>query len=497
PTPTDFDLMAHDYRPGDRSRREDDRYLFLEALLSARDQLYIGWNGRDIRDNSARPPSVLVGQLRDHLAAAWRPADGDGTGLDEPAALLDQLTVLHPLQPFSRANFPADGQDELFTYAREWRAALADRGSGGEKGDSPLLSSVSREDKRGLSPFSPLPVLEREAPVGPAELAAFLKNPVQAFCQQRLGVHFDDNDEGGEDVEPLALAGLEAWQARDELARAVLPQADHPAGDAEAALGAGLARLRRSGRLPPGALGGILAGDLHREVAELYDQYAAWAHAFPLRDPDRLDGPLELTFEHEGLRVEGWLAELRDAGGTPLRLAHRVSHLRLPRAPFLRFDHLAEAWLDHLLACAGGHGLLSVLVAGDTSVQLAPLAAAEARTHLERLLEAWRYDQTRPLPVTCQAACTWLEAQHRRDHAKNKGKPPDPDKAVRDFFDGNTRHPGEGGRNAYLQRLYPDADGLLADGTFHDWTEALYRPLFEAVERVDAPTTAPGEEATA
>ncbi|MDX1392258.1 MAG: exodeoxyribonuclease V subunit gamma, partial [Rheinheimera sp.] len=39
----DFDLMAHDYRPGDRSRRDDDRYLFLEALLSARDALYLSW----------------------------------------------------------------------------------------------------------------------------------------------------------------------------------------------------------------------------------------------------------------------------------------------------------------------------------------------------------------------------------------------------------------------------------------------------------------------
>jgi exodeoxyribonuclease V gamma subunit len=36
--PMDFDLMGRDYRPGDRSRREDDRYLFLEALLSARER---------------------------------------------------------------------------------------------------------------------------------------------------------------------------------------------------------------------------------------------------------------------------------------------------------------------------------------------------------------------------------------------------------------------------------------------------------------------------
>ena len=66
-----FDLMAGPgrYRPGDRSRREDDRYLFLEALLSAREVLYISYIGRDERDNSPRVPSVeeierLLGQAK-------------------------------------------------------------------------------------------------------------------------------------------------------------------------------------------------------------------------------------------------------------------------------------------------------------------------------------------------------------------------------------------------------------------------------------------------
>lgn len=80
--PLDFDLMASDYRPGDRSRREDDRYLLLEALLSARDQLYVSWVGRSIRDNSERPASVLIGQLRDHggrLAAGRRGAGAAST----------------------------------------------------------------------------------------------------------------------------------------------------------------------------------------------------------------------------------------------------------------------------------------------------------------------------------------------------------------------------------------------------------------------------------
>jgi hypothetical protein len=53
-----FDRMAVNPMPGDRNRRHDDLYLFLEALLSARNVLYVSWIGRDQQDNSLRQPSV-------------------------------------------------------------------------------------------------------------------------------------------------------------------------------------------------------------------------------------------------------------------------------------------------------------------------------------------------------------------------------------------------------------------------------------------------------
>src|SRR5256885_14391599 len=84
-------------RPGDRARRDDDRQLMLEALLSARRALYISWAGHHVRDNSEQPPSVLVSQLRDYLETGWR---GEG---GQP--LLAQRTQQHPLQPFSRRYF--------------------------------------------------------------------------------------------------------------------------------------------------------------------------------------------------------------------------------------------------------------------------------------------------------------------------------------------------------------------------------------------------------
>ncbi|MEA2080199.1 MAG: exodeoxyribonuclease V subunit gamma, partial [Pseudomonadota bacterium] len=65
--PFGFDLMAREQRKGDRSTRDDDRYLFLEALLATRERLYISYVGQDIRDNGVIPPSVLVSELQDYL----------------------------------------------------------------------------------------------------------------------------------------------------------------------------------------------------------------------------------------------------------------------------------------------------------------------------------------------------------------------------------------------------------------------------------------------
>ncbi len=50
--PLAFDLIARRPRPGDRSRRDDDRYLFLEALLAARRRFYVSFVGQDIQDNT-------------------------------------------------------------------------------------------------------------------------------------------------------------------------------------------------------------------------------------------------------------------------------------------------------------------------------------------------------------------------------------------------------------------------------------------------------------
>ena len=62
-----FDLIDRHPRRGDRSKRDDDRYLFLETLLSARERLIIFYTGQSIRDNACIPPTVVMSELLDYI----------------------------------------------------------------------------------------------------------------------------------------------------------------------------------------------------------------------------------------------------------------------------------------------------------------------------------------------------------------------------------------------------------------------------------------------
>ncbi|MEN9849251.1 MAG: hypothetical protein RL368_1991, partial [Pseudomonadota bacterium] len=70
-----FDLIADHPKPGDRSRRNSDCYLFLEALLSARQHFYMSYVGHSIREEANFPPSVLVNELQDYIRKGFQFTD--------------------------------------------------------------------------------------------------------------------------------------------------------------------------------------------------------------------------------------------------------------------------------------------------------------------------------------------------------------------------------------------------------------------------------------
>ncbi|PWV75824.1 exodeoxyribonuclease V subunit gamma [Halomonas sp. A11-A] len=476
--PLDIDLMAQDYRPGDRSRREDDRYLFLEALLSARDRLSISWVGRSIVDNSEQPPSVLLGQLRDHLARGWRLADHEED--DGGKALLAALTTEHPLQPFSIEYF-REGSS-LTTYAHEWRELHLP----GDEGAPP--------EPVPLTPF------RQESPLTLAQLGDFLRAPVQAFTTTRLKVFLEVEAMERLDHEPFTLGGLDHWQLQHALIEA--SRAAVEAGEPhEPAMLATLERLERQGRLAMGGFAERMRDSLIEPMESLFADYRQvldeWPHAMeePLTVSLDLREALGEGGEEKpgrGLALEDWLGELR-VNDAIERCRVLLTTSSLVNKGKYHWKHWLGPWVAHLAGQLEGP-MTTRLLSRAGGGTLAPLPAEEARARLADIAAAWQHGMTTPLPLARDTAFAWLEkggspAAMARCLAGTASEEDDKAwKAASTVFYGsgfNNDH-GERGRDPYLLRQWPELDDLVHSpegGGFAELAERLYAPLLRAVKK--------------
>ncbi len=182
-----FDLTANKPRRGDRSRRDEDRYLFLESILATRSRLMISFTGQSVHDNSTLPPSVLVNELLDTLAIY--------TG-DKPESFICN----HPLQAFSPRYFQENS--DLFSYANEYL-------------------KLHRNDKTEELP-SDIFINERLAELEDSykritldELIKFYQNPARSFLQQRFSIQTFDDDITLPIREPFELESFKDREIRE------------------------------------------------------------------------------------------------------------------------------------------------------------------------------------------------------------------------------------------------------------------------------------------
>ena len=533
--PADFDLMGQDYRPGDRSRREDDRYLFLEALLSAREQLSISWVGRSVHDDSPRPPSVLVAQLRDHIVAGWRL---NGRDEETGAALLEALTTQHRLQPFSRAYFVREGaagamragDDDLFSYSNEWRMALQqaemghdDPASEGAKVVSDIAeNAVNAASESGSSRWPMLPPAEWPEELTLEELTRFLKRPVAYFFRKRLDIHWQDEDAVVPDHEPFSLDGLQQWQLQADLIAAQ----QHRVAVTLSSLGAetrepgstsgvpedlagvlaeeraeALTRFARAGQLPVGAFGELMREKLDAPMAEMFETYLKEIGRCPTVLPDEAF----LWSEQPSVSplVVGTLDQLRAGSeGERVRLLISASNLVNKgsgkkassdkgqksssgggKESSYRHDKLLDYWVYHVAGNLSGKPLRTRIIGKEGStVELMPLDREAALAYWQDLLQAWNLACRRPLPLAAKTGFAWVFGGSSEDPAKRQ-------RAAHAAYEGSESGFGGAGecqRDEYLMRAYPDFQALEEDGEFAQWTERLLQPLADAIVRKGA-----------
>lgn len=391
-----FDLMADHPRRGDRSRRDDDRYLFLEALLSARDRFYVSYIGRNVQDNSAKVPSVLVSELLENCQQNYRFTDQN---------LLEKLTTEHPLQPFSAAYFQADGTSKLFSYASEWLPVLH-RYSCPE---SSFLQAPLAEE--------PLPQLEL------ADLLAFARNPVKHFFQRRLKVYFSDYSIEHQDEEPFELDGLEQYQLKQQLLTAALK------GES---LTQTLERVQASGLLPVGLAGDFQTRKLAYDCAELGQKIAPYISENQARIECRLlFGETELS---------GWINGIHDKGLLRYRPANTKGR------------DLILLWLEHLVLHAMGRSGNSLFFGLNGRLWFKPLLQSTAIDYLQQWLDCYRQGLREPLPLPADSA--WVLVSEALEKGQEYGL-----EKARSCFNHDRFSPGEAD-DVYISRVFPEFASL-------------------------------------
>ncbi|MEZ8193473.1 exodeoxyribonuclease V subunit gamma [Vibrio cortegadensis] len=456
--PEGFDLMngPAKARAGDRSRRDDDRYLFLEAMLSAQQGLYVSYVGRSIQDNTERVPSVLVSELLEYCQQNYCLQGSESLASDESGQqLLNALVEHHAMVPFSQNAFmSADVQasstidhsssirSQQSSYAKEWLPAVN------------RLGQSSDDFKRKLGDYLLDVVYPLELDL--VELQKFWRLPVQYFFNRRLKVVFEAPLPVMEDDEPFVLNGLDSFKLRDQLLDVLLTAKLHTHQDPKDALNGFIEQQRAQGKLPVGAFGDI-EFETNRVQAEQLVEELAFICGKPIDDIE-IDLTLNAlankeTGEENAVHLTGWLTK------------HYQSGLVRYRSGKIRPQDYLSAWIDHLSCAAMGHSKTTHLIGYDRKEGVVHMMyppmndRSEALDILNELVRLFYQGMTEPLPYFPKTALAGVEAGFSRGNWVD-----DEEKSLKkmaDTFNDGYAFTGEG-RDSYIARIWPKWDDELA-----------------------------------
>ncbi len=282
-----FDLLGKDFQPGDRSRRADDRYQFLEILLSARQQVIITYIGQSISENEEIPASVVIHELLDIMQAHYQ---------------LHDLVIKHPLQSFSPRYFCGDKL--LVSYSKtDFATARA--------------LSQSKTDKNPW--WQGQAIAEQQSLVEVQDLLRFYRHPQKYFLQQRLNIRLQGIEADVQEHEPFSIEGMDNYLLNDQWVEAML-QEDNLS----------LAKLKAQGRWISGELGVIEFNAREQEIQQFVEKIES-------KQAGTKQEPIAIDLKIGSVRLVGTIAHQYSEGS----LMYRYSPLK--------GKDFILAWLQHLI----------------------------------------------------------------------------------------------------------------------------------------------------
>ena len=423
--PVSFDLMAKERRMGDRSIKDEDKYMFLEAILSARKTLSISYVGQSGKDNATLPPSNLLNELLHYIDGGYRLEKGK---------LIDRLVTRHPLQAFSPKYF--DGTDErLFSYSKENCRAAKSVGAIGDR--QPFLTHC--------------PNFTTEI-ADAGLLVRFFANPCEYLLTEGLGLTLERKRESPRDQELFSLDSLSSYLIQSELLR----------NRYRSAASSDIKEIYRAkDRLPLRNIGDLQYRELEKEthvLFELIDPYV-------LRKSQET---LHYDFRCNGLRLTGRLDNIWDGTLVHFSPVRCKAKLRL------------QLWIEQLVYhCATGRPIPGILISKSADygkkkrryVRYSCTTIETPEAHLAMLVDYFFRGHGEPLAFFPESALQYVVTRGAKTEEAAETKAKQEWEGVGDFKEGERKDP-------YIHCCFQHT--TLCETDFRQIGSDILEPLLEA-----------------
>ncbi|WP_299268088.1 exodeoxyribonuclease V subunit gamma [uncultured Psychrosphaera sp.] len=429
--PISFDLVGlNNPRKGDRSPKLDERYLFLEAVSSARNKLHLSFIGQSVKNNQSLMPSVILSELIDYIQQSFIVDNTKDKGFLADQ-VLDRVMIKHKLQPFNQEYFLVANQNKPYkSYSKRWfdvcetqnsvknNSTVSDHygqtidsvGIGEDHFDRPQDRQDLKIDQldRKNSPEDPIKDLDdpfngqvgskfdlsnintninndlkiNKAQIDLGDLIEFWRHPIKYYYRRVLDIKLDFNNDALSDHEVFQHDGLQKYTNQSALLEQLLFS---DASDTDQNNQFNNDKSLRSGNYPAKKWGesvihsyqkqsldmvNLVKDLLNLDPSESFKQQTKLVkkqHIIEIELPS-------LTTEHSvsSVNLQATIEKF-EFGNANSSSSSTMSQKRQQASVFVRSGKIRSsdklsAWLTHLSKCAAFDGSTTVLIGNDNTL---------------------------------------------------------------------------------------------------------------------------------
>ena len=360
-----FDLtqkrsVKEKYAPLPRSMRDSDKYLFAEAIVSARKKLFISYEAKDLSEDSKK-----------HCSAALPVQILEKYIEKKTGVKADELEIKYPVQPFSGEYFKDESPFKTFSKKD---FALAHAMFHVEQNPQDLLPERVPEESEICCESTETEIVDLE------KLIRFFKDPVKFYLTRTLGIALPGENRNSGDEELFEYGDSDALLKYDigktyiDMARMMPEEFEGEPGKFGQAF---VRRISGEGKMPLGVFGKITLEGL---VGDSSKQFSLPVLAGKTAGKKLENHEISLCFPEISLKLTGMVLDIDSEN----------SRMILVCPSKFKEKYQIGALIRHLAVNACGIVVDTEFCCYEEDVLLKRVPPDEAKIQLTYFLELWK-----------------------------------------------------------------------------------------------------------